>query len=58
MTDKPTDEEIETMYATACKHMATLNKTSAGLMIKHGAHGATDVTGFGILGHANNLADN
>jgi hypothetical protein len=25
-------------------------------MQKHGAHGATDVTGFGILGHAQNLA--
>lgn len=25
-------------------------------MHKHGAHGATDVTGFGILGHASNLA--
>ena len=24
-------------------------------MHKHGAHGATDVTGFGILGHASNL---
>jgi len=25
-------------------------------MHTHGAHGATDVTGFGILGHASNLA--
>jgi len=25
-------------------------------MHKHGAHGATDVTGFGIIGHASNLA--
>ena len=25
-------------------------------MHKYNAHGATDVTGFGILGHANNLA--
>jgi len=25
-------------------------------MHKYGAHGATDVTGFGILGHAKNLA--
>jgi len=25
-------------------------------MHKYGAHGATDVTGFGILGHASNLA--
>ncbi len=25
-------------------------------MHKHNAHGATDVTGFGLLGHAKNLA--
>ena len=25
-------------------------------MHKYNAHGATDVTGFGLLGHANNLA--
>jgi selenide,water dikinase len=36
--------------------MARLNKTGAHLMQKYGSHGATDVTGFGILGHANNLA--
>ena len=27
-------------------------------MHKHGARAATDVTGFGILGHAANLAKN
>lgn len=58
MTDKPTDEEIEVMYATACRHMGTLNKSSAEAMLRHGAHGATDVTGFGLLGHAENLAAN
>lgn len=58
MSDKPTDEEIEAMYATACKYMGTLNKSGAGSMMRHGAHGATDVTGFGILGHATNLAAN
>ena len=29
----------------------------AALMHKYGAHGATDVTGFGILGHVHNLAE-
>lgn len=29
---------------------------AARLMHKHNAHGATDVTGFGLLGHAQNLA--
>lgn len=30
--------------------------TAAGLMHKFQAHAATDVTGFGLLGHASNLA--
>ncbi|XP_003379407.1 selenide, water dikinase [Trichinella spiralis] len=29
---------------------------AAKLMHKYNAHGATDITGFGIVGHANNLA--
>lgn len=29
---------------------------AARLMHKYNAHGATDVTGFGLLGHAKNLA--
>lgn len=37
--------------------MATLNKIGAVLMKKHNAHAATDVTGFGILGHSNYLAE-
>lgn len=36
--------------------MAVLNKNAATLLHKHKAHGATDVTGFGLLGHAKNLA--
>lgn len=31
---------------------------AARLMHKYNAHGATDVTGFGLLGHAQNLAKN
>ena len=38
--------------------MARLNRNAARLMHKYHAHGATDVTGFGILGHARNLASN
>jgi selenide,water dikinase len=30
--------------------------SAARLMHKYNAHGATDVTGFGLLGHAQNLA--
>ena len=36
--------------------MAGLNKTAAGLMVQFGAHAATDVTGFGLLGHARGMA--
>lgn len=32
--------------------------TAARLMHKYNAHGATDVTGFGLLGHAQALAKN
>ena len=36
--------------------MTRLNRTAAIVMSECGAHGCTDVTGFGILGHASNLA--
>ena len=36
--------------------MATLSLVGANLIQKYNAHAATDVTGFGILGHANYLA--
>ena len=56
--DLLTQEEAEAAYLQAQASMARLNKTGAILMHKHGAHAATDVTGFGLLGHANNLASN
>ncbi len=37
--------------------MTQLNKTACELMLKHNVHSATDVTGFGILGHAYELAN-
>lgn len=36
--------------------MATLSIVGASLIQKYRAHACTDVTGFGILGHANYLA--
>jgi len=44
------------MYDAALASMVRLNRSGARLMHTHGAHAATDVTGFGILGHARNLA--
>lgn len=52
-----TEEEIEGVYQQGLHYMGQLNKTAAILMMKHGATSSTDVTGFGILGHAQNLAD-
>jgi selenide,water dikinase len=39
-----------------CKAMSALNARAAALMVAHGAHAATDVTGFGIAGHALGMA--
>jgi selenide, water dikinase len=53
-----TDEQAgEMMHAAVCS-MARLNKNGSRLMLKHHAHAGTDVTGFGFLGHAQNLMDN
>jgi selenide, water dikinase len=51
-------EEGNRAYFMAQQSMARLNRTGARLMHKYHAHACTDVTGFGILGHANNLASN
>jgi len=45
-------------YRLACENMCHLNRNASKLMHKHDAHAATDITGFGIMGHANNLASN
>lgn len=50
-----TKENIREAHAMAVKSMTTLNYLGAKLMHKYKAHCATDVTGFGIAGHAENL---
>jgi len=49
--------EIEDIYEKGLDYLPMLNKASAELMLKHGCTSSTDVTGFGILGHSQNLAE-
>lgn len=51
-----TPEDIDRAYLEAQYNMAHLNRKAATLMRHFNARGATDVTGYGILGHAKNLA--
>jgi len=53
-----TKEEGNRAYFLSMASMGRLNRNASKLMHKYGAHAATDVTGFGILGHARNLASN
>jgi selenide, water dikinase len=41
--------------APAIASMATLNRAAADAMVEVGVHAATDVTGFGLLGHLGNI---
>jgi len=47
------DEET---YQAALKTMKHLNRNAADVMQKYNVRGATDITGFGILGHALKMA--
>jgi selenide,water dikinase len=47
--------DAESLMA-GCRSMATLNDRASRLMLAHGAHAATDVTGFGLAGHALGMA--
>jgi len=49
---KASDESVN----EAVKSMATLNAAASTVMRKHPVHACSDVTGFGILGHANGMA--
>lgn len=39
------------------RQMAQLNRDAAEIMLRHGVTAATDITGFGLLGHANEMAE-
>jgi selenide,water dikinase len=42
--------------APAIRQMARLNDRAAREMVAHGVHGATDVTGYGLVGHGGEMA--
>ncbi len=45
----------EAAVRAAVASMAALNRDASRLMIEAGAHAATDVTGFGLLGHLHQM---
>ena len=49
--DAAPDESVR----AAIESMATLNRDAAEAMIVAGAHAATDITGFGLLGHLRSM---
>lgn len=53
--DPMIESKITKAYDKCVEFMARLNMNGARMMQKHKAHGATDITGFGIRGHAENL---
>ncbi len=42
--------------AGAVRSMLELNRRAGEIVLRHPAHGCTDVTGFGLLGHAREMA--
>jgi selenide,water dikinase len=46
----------EDVFRAACASMVQLNDIGMRAMLDAGAHAATDVTGFGLAGHAHGLA--
>jgi selenide,water dikinase len=48
----------ESWIAAAVESMTTLNKKAAELIVSkgYGVHGMTDITGFGLIGHAREMA--
>jgi len=44
-------------YESAVKVMSQLNAGAAAAMLEYDVHAATDITGFGLMGHASKMAE-
>src|SRR5206468_9750188 len=47
----------EALFQAACASMVQLNSIGRDAMLEAGAHAATDITGFGLAGHAYEMAE-
>jgi len=47
----------EDVLESACASMIQLNDTASQVALEVGAHGVTDITGFGLAGHAYEMAE-
>ena len=54
--DPDADAILAVAYCAAVEEMTRLNRAAARVAQEHGATAATDVTGFGLLGHLHRLA--
>jgi selenide,water dikinase len=50
------DVDADRAIGDAISLMTTLNRSASDAMLEVGVHAATDVTGFGLLGHLRNIA--
>ncbi len=57
MTAFKRDRLPEDFYAAAVKSMVELNAAASAAMLKYRVHAATDITGFGLVGHAAGMAE-
>jgi selenide,water dikinase len=55
-TARKRDAIFDDGLAEAVRWMTTLNASASRAMLACGAHAATDITGFGLLGHAGGMA--
>jgi selenide, water dikinase len=57
MTAFKRDALSDESYEAAVRAMTQLNAAAASAMLKHDVHAATDITGFGLVGHALKMAE-